>query len=261
MRLKETFKHLNIDVISLIGVHEKEIKVLVKHRFHLHHHPDHVLVHGKNLVVGKDVFECTVRTKPRSKCEVELSFVSSVFDISEFAIWSSIEVTNWNQIVIPSIEGILRLGILEKSIIVYLGNLDSLQGNLFIRDTRIVIRLQEFHVLLVALIRFVQARSPLRLSILDFVKPVLYCKYLVRMLNSFETRNQIFCQTNLLHYLFAFICGEVDLHVPNLNPLDILSVVETDIVVDNIISITVHENVRSPKKVNRVVRREAAPVC
>lgn len=56
LRLEETFLHLDVDIESLIGVHEEEIKIAKEYWFHLHHHSDRVLVQVENLPVGEDVF-------------------------------------------------------------------------------------------------------------------------------------------------------------------------------------------------------------
>ena len=81
------------------------------------------------------------------------------------------------------------------------------------------------------------------------------------MLHSFERRNQNFCQTNLLDNLLPLFRGQIDLHLPNLNSLNVLCVVEADIVVDNIVAITVYEDVRSSPEVDGVIGSKGAPVC
>ena len=81
------------------------------------------------------------------------------------------------------------------------------------------------------------------------------------MLGSFERRNQNFGQTDLFYHLFAFIGRDIDLHIPNLDSLNVLRVIETDFVMGNIVSVTVYENVRSPPEIDRVARTNWAPVC
>lgn len=81
------------------------------------------------------------------------------------------------------------------------------------------------------------------------------------MLDGLDWRNQNFCETNLFDDLFAFLGGKTNLHVPNLDSFNVLCVIETDIVMSDIVSITVYENVRSPPKVDGVVGSKCAPVC
>ena len=99
-------------------MHEEEVEVLVKHRLHLHHHSDHVFVHRKDLIVGKDAFQDAVVAQPRSESKIKLPRVTRVLDISEFAIGSSIEITDWCQIVVASVV-VLYLGLFDETGIIY----------------------------------------------------------------------------------------------------------------------------------------------